>query len=359
MGRARTELRIGVVAPTREELIFGAGEPRPVVEHAVAAEAAGLDSVWVGESLLARPRFEPLTLLAAIAARTTRVTLGTAVLLPALRHPVALAHAVATLDGLAGGRLVLGVGAGAPVPGTDAELAAVGVGARGRAPRVEEGVDLARHLWRGPVPEWRSERWPLTDVDLGVRPAQPGGPPVWLGGDAPATLDRAGRAFDGWLPFVPDPARYADGLARVRDAAAAHGRDPDGQAAALYVNVTIDDDPAAARREQRAHLGAYYGTDPEVVTAFQASHAGTLASTADFLHGFVTAGARHLVVRATARHPADQLAAVAELAAALRARDRSPHATPTMSTPPRTPRRTPPTTPPTTATPSTTKGART
>lgn len=320
-----TALRVGVVAPTREELIFGAGDPGRVVDFCRDAEAAGLDSVWVGESLLARPRFEPLTLLAAVAGATSRVTVGTAVLLPALRHPVQLAHAVATVDQLAGGRLVLGVGAGAPVPGTEAELAAVGVAMRDRVGRLDEAVELARRLWRGPVPGWSSGRWPLAEVDLGVRPRRPGGPPVWLGGDAPATLDRAGRAFDGWLPFVPDPARYAAGLARVREAAAAHGRDPDPVVPALYVNLTVDDDPAVARREQQAHLGAYYGTDPELVTAFQASHAGTPASTLDFVGGFVAAGARHVVVRPTSRRPADQLAAVADLAAALRPARRPSH----------------------------------
>jgi len=311
-------LRVGVVAPTREELLFGPGDPGRVVDFCRAAESAGLDSVWVGESLLARPRFEPLTLLAAVATVTSRITVGTAVLLPALRHPVPLAQAVATLDGLAGGRLVLGVGAGAPVAGTEAELAAVGVAMSDRVGRLVEGIDLARLLWRGAVPAWESGRWPLADVDLGVRPCRPGGPPVWLGGDAPATLVRAGRAFDGWLPFVPDPARYADGLGRVRQVAADHGRDPDRLAAALYVNIAIDDRPNRARREQRAHLGAYYGTDPEVVTAFQASHAGTPASAAEYVHGFVDAGARHIVVRPTSREPAGQLAAVAELAARLR-----------------------------------------
>ncbi|MGH9262202.1 MAG: LLM class flavin-dependent oxidoreductase, partial [Acidimicrobiales bacterium] len=88
-------MKVGVVAPTREELLFGQGDARSVVAFAEHAEAAGFDSVWVGESLLARPRFEPLTLLSAMAARTTTATLGTAVLLPALRHPLLLAHALA------------------------------------------------------------------------------------------------------------------------------------------------------------------------------------------------------------------------------------------------------------------------
>ena len=66
-------------------------------------EQAGLDSVWVGDSLMAKPRMEPLSILSALAARTTRVRLGTAVLLPALRHPVLLAQSLATVDLISGG----------------------------------------------------------------------------------------------------------------------------------------------------------------------------------------------------------------------------------------------------------------
>ena len=81
----------------------GSPDTGSLLALAEAAEALGYDSVWVGDSLLARPRHEPLTLLAGVAARTRRVALGTAVLLPALRNPVLLAHQVATLDRLAEG----------------------------------------------------------------------------------------------------------------------------------------------------------------------------------------------------------------------------------------------------------------
>ncbi|MEZ5408620.1 MAG: LLM class flavin-dependent oxidoreductase [Acidimicrobiales bacterium] len=91
--------RFGILLPTREAVIYGdrTGDPRPLVELAVAAEAAGFDSVWAGDSLLARPRAEPLTLLAAVAARTSRVELGTAVLLASMRNPEQLAQSAATL----------------------------------------------------------------------------------------------------------------------------------------------------------------------------------------------------------------------------------------------------------------------
>ena len=104
------KVEIGVLLPTREAVMSGRFETAPLLRMAEQIEALGYDSVWVGDSLLARPRFEPLTLLAAVAARTTRVAVGTAVLLPALRHPLILAQVVATVDRIAEGRLRLGVG---------------------------------------------------------------------------------------------------------------------------------------------------------------------------------------------------------------------------------------------------------
>ena len=105
-----TSPKLGYLLPTREQIMEGRPETGPMLELATRAEAMGFDSIWVGDSLLARPRHEPLTLLAGVAGRVPRVQLGTAVLLPALRNPVLLAHQVATLDQVSEGRLILGVG---------------------------------------------------------------------------------------------------------------------------------------------------------------------------------------------------------------------------------------------------------
>ena len=103
--------RFGILLPTRRLIMTGDDNPNvgEIVSMARAAEQAGLDSVWVGDSLTAKPRLEPITALTAVAAHTNRVRLGTSVLLPALRHPVLLAQAVGTLDLISGGRTVLAV----------------------------------------------------------------------------------------------------------------------------------------------------------------------------------------------------------------------------------------------------------
>ena len=89
-------VEFGVLIPTREAIMSGRPETGPLLTMAERAEGVGFDSVWIGDSITAKPRHEPLTLMAAIAARTRRVRIGTGVLLPALRRPVVLAHVVAT-----------------------------------------------------------------------------------------------------------------------------------------------------------------------------------------------------------------------------------------------------------------------
>ena len=102
--------RIGYLLPTREKIMAGEPATEPLLDLAARAERLGFDAIWVGDSLFARPRHDPLTLLAGVAGRVPRIELGTAVLLPALRNPVLLAHQVATLDQVSEGRLILGVG---------------------------------------------------------------------------------------------------------------------------------------------------------------------------------------------------------------------------------------------------------
>src|SRR6266849_10925461 len=201
--------KTGLLLPSREALLWADGDLTVVVDAALQAEQAGYDSVWAGDSLLARPRGEPLTLLAAVAGATTRVTLGTAVLLPLLRNPLSLAHSLATLDRIANGRLVVGVGPGAELPGTHAELAALGLASDRRVGAMLSAIERVRRLWRNEE----------SGVELQPRPFRPCGPPIWLGGSGPRMLRLAGTTFDGWLPFSPTPAEYASGLRAVRDAA--------------------------------------------------------------------------------------------------------------------------------------------
>src|SRR5262249_28427846 len=116
--------KVGYLLPTREGVMQGKPAAAPLLALAERAEALGYDSLWIGDSLIDRPRHEPLVMLAGVAARTKRMVLGTGVLLPALRNPVQLAHQVATLDQISEGRLILGIGIGPDSPGIHAEFTA-------------------------------------------------------------------------------------------------------------------------------------------------------------------------------------------------------------------------------------------
>jgi probable F420-dependent oxidoreductase len=289
-------VRIGYLVPTRESVMAGRHEAAPLLALAERAEALGYDSVWVGDSLLARPRHEPLTLLAAAAARTRRVALGTAVLLPVLRNPVVLAHQVATLDRIAEGRLILGVGIGSDVPNIRAEFEAAGVPFEKRAARTLEGLRLCRALWRGAPVDWQG-RWTVRQGVLGPTPHRPGGPPIWLAGSVPATIERVGRHFDGWFPNGPSPQDYAATWARMRAVAREAGRDPAALTGAAYLTLAVDEDAARAQARLDDFLATYYGQRPDVMRKKQACYAGPLAGAREWLHGFVAAGASHLVLR--------------------------------------------------------------
>jgi alkanesulfonate monooxygenase SsuD/methylene tetrahydromethanopterin reductase-like flavin-dependent oxidoreductase (luciferase family) len=278
---------LGLLLPSREVLLWGDSNLRFLVDTAIEAERLGFHSVWAGDSLLARPRGEPLTLLAAIAGATKRVRLGTAVLLPLLRRPVQLAHVLVTLDRVSQGRVIAGVGPGADVPGTREELAAVDMSADRRVNALLQGIDRCRMLWRDEDPSMKLLPPPFT----------PGGPPVWLGAHGPRMLREAGTRFDGWLPFSPTPADYAAGLNVVREAAAKAGRKPTDVTAGVYLTLAIAEDGQTAAAEFDAYIRAYYGVPGEVMARVQASHAGTIDSATEWIGAYVEAGAQHVVMR--------------------------------------------------------------
>ncbi len=272
----------------------------PMLRLAEKAEALGYDSIWVGDSLLARPRHEPLSLLAAVAARTTRATLGTAVLLPALRQPLILAHLAATVDLISEGRLVLGVGIAADNPAIRAEFAAAGVPFDERVKRMLEGLDLCRGLWSGDPVTKAGGFFPVDGAVLLPRPHRPGGPPLWLGGGGPLARRRSALRYDGWFPIGPDIGAFRDGVAEVRELAATAGRP--APTVAMYVTVVIDDDVAAAEAALDRFLADYYRVPAAAMRAFQACCAGPADEVAAGLAAWAEAGADHLVIRFAGDH---------------------------------------------------------
>jgi probable F420-dependent oxidoreductase len=275
----------------------GAPDLSKIIDLAVRAEELGFDSVWVGDSILARARLEAVTTLAAVAARTQRVKLGTAVLLPALRHPVMLANEAANVDILSHGRLILGLGVATNNQSIAREFTACGVDFAHRLGIFEECVALMRRLWTEPSVTFHGRHFQLQDVSLGLRPIQTSGIPIWIAGAVDNAQRRALRLGDGWFPISRSPEVFAAQWERLQALAREMDRDVQALPRCVYTTLNINTDVAQAQREMQTFIEGYYSAPYEILARQQGLCPGTAASCADWLNAFVAAGAQTLVLR--------------------------------------------------------------
>jgi alkanesulfonate monooxygenase SsuD/methylene tetrahydromethanopterin reductase-like flavin-dependent oxidoreductase (luciferase family) len=308
--------RIGVLLPTRELAIVGDYSMAPLVDFAQQAEDLGFSSLWTGDSLFARPRLDPLIVLSTVAAVTRTVTVGTAALTAALRHPIIGASMIASLDQASRGRLVLGLGAGFPIPESADEFAAVGVPFEGRAGRLDETAALWRRAWgsrHGGETGFSGRHWQAERLDRLPGATTPAGPPLWLAGsDTPRVIERVAATYDGWMPFLPTAQAYATAWDAIRQRAASYGRPADAITPAFYATVNVNRDRDRARRELEEYVQGYYGRSLDLMSQIQAYGYGTAQECAEWLAGYVRAGARHIVIRVGTLDAAAQLKEIAD-----------------------------------------------
>lgn len=229
---------------------FSAEDPgswETLLEQAEALDRAGADRLVVsdhvvfGENLdeYARPEIggqaggkqptgpdghwlEPLTLLSVIAGRTRHIRLGTNILIAALRRPVVLAKIASTLDVLSGGRLDLGVGVG----WQREEYEAAGLQFEGRGRILDESLRICRLLWSTERASYQSASLSFDAIHMMPKPAQPGGVPLWVSGTVnPRVARRLAEFGSGWIPWGDAAADISAGIAGMRKALEAHGRD--------------------------------------------------------------------------------------------------------------------------------------
>ena len=302
----------GVLLPTRGVLVY-AGSNGPRVEQvwqmAETAERAGYDSVWVGDSITSKPRMEPLTAMAAVAARTSRVRIGTAVLLNALRHPVHLAHATATIDNISGGRTILGVGAGRSNNQMFVnEHAAVGVPIAERAARMEESIRVMRALWTGEPVSSEGEFYPLEDVELEPRPVQPS-IPLWISSNwVRRGLSRVAELGDAWITNVPSTDQFNQCWDRIEQCAAEIGRDPAEIGRCLYVSVNLNDSTEAALAEGDQYMQSYYSIPYDRISKQLLCVFGSPQKCIDTILAYKEAGADYFIVRFASPNQMHQMA---------------------------------------------------
>ena len=304
-------MKIGMLLPTRGLLLRGdqpANMDR-VIKLAETVEQAGLDSVWVGDSLVAKPRMEPLSVLGALAARTSRVRLGTAVLLLALRHPILLAQTLNTVDLISEGRLVIGAGVGGAFNDEQKrEWEAAGVPAKGRGRRFEEIIEIVQGLGLGKPIDFHGRDFDLDSVLMRPIPSQPKGIPFLLGthyrAQSQAQILRAARIGAGITSISDTPEEFAQVIQRVNEKAAGFGRDPDGFEKTFYLTINMETDLGKAETEAVAWLKGYYGSD---IWGTRWGPFGGAERVGDRIAEYVKAGADTVVVRFASFEPEKQL----------------------------------------------------
>ena len=235
-----------------------AGEYRETLDLVRLAESVGFDSAWVSEHHGASDGYLPslLPMLAAFAASTERMQLGTGIVLAPLHDPLRLAEDAAVVDQLSGGRLILGLGIG----WRPEEFRMFGVPRSERAVRTAETIDILRRAWTGRRFSFEGSAFSYDRVKVTPPPAREGGIPIYLGGYADAAVRRAGRMADGFITDADAIEEVRPALSKLDEAARSAGRDPRSLGIALIQNAFVANDADAweiARSGVAHQLGTY------------------------------------------------------------------------------------------------------
>jgi probable F420-dependent oxidoreductase len=277
------------------------GKPVPdagrLRDLAQSAEELGYDSIWAGDHISYRnPIVDIVVALSTFAASTERITVGAGIVLLPLRHPSVVAKEFASLDHVSGGRVILGVGVGGEAA---KDFEAVGVDPRERGARTDEAMQALRELFRGRA-SFSGRFFSFADVEIEPGPAQPGGPPLWVGGRSPAAIRRAATLGDGWIPIWVSVERFKEGLAQP----------PEHVVPAVTVPAHVGD-----KRHLYEHLRRRYAGDFTEHVVDRYCVAGTPDECAARVREYVDAGARHIVFNLAEAEDAERLAEVAFAAA--------------------------------------------
>jgi alkanesulfonate monooxygenase SsuD/methylene tetrahydromethanopterin reductase-like flavin-dependent oxidoreductase (luciferase family) len=308
-------------------VIIGAVTVPQLLDMAKHGEESGVfEAVWVGDSLLAKPRLESIALLSALAAVTRRVRLavGCMATFPQ-RHPVLLAQQWSSLDVISAGRAWLAVCLGGPneqSPAQALEHAVMGIKDTERVGRLEEGIVILRKLFHEEKASHRGKYYQFEGVTLQPRPLQ-NPMPIWIasnptgltwkdGASAPAPavergLRRVARFADGWMTNKVTPEEFKSQWERIQHMAREEGRDPAQIGCALYHNINIQPDRKAALEESKAFLDKYYTSNFSMKFVEGFTTAGSPQECIAELRAFFAAGIDHIALRMTSWDQTGQL----------------------------------------------------
>jgi alkanesulfonate monooxygenase SsuD/methylene tetrahydromethanopterin reductase-like flavin-dependent oxidoreductase (luciferase family) len=316
----------GLTLPNRGVLL-GAVAPDELLSLGEAADRSGaFQSLWVGDSILAKPRLESVVLLGGLAGRTRQVRLGVACMASfAHRHPVLLALQWASLDVLSNGRalLIACLGGSDEMSAAQAlEHRTMGITSKERIGRLEEGIGLLRRLFTEERVTHSGRFYQTEGVTIEPRPLQR--PlPIWIASNPTTVTYKVGQAVDtrnversfrrvarladGWMTNKISPAIFAEQWGIIRQMAADEGRDPSALGNVLYHNININSDRKKALEETTRFLNRYYTANftPEFVQTWTAL--GTPAQCIEQFEEYFAAGVEEIAVRLTSWDQRGQL----------------------------------------------------
>jgi probable F420-dependent oxidoreductase len=253
---ADNHTRCGIELP--QVFFDGPVDMEHIRKFANKAETVGYDSLWLQERIIGDfIMLEPVTLLSYVAAITSKLKLGTSVILLPLRNPIQLAKAYSTLDCMSGGRAILGVGLGGGHLGSHEGV--FGYTREGRVTRFTEAVQIMKLLWTEPKASFQGRYWSFKDVSMEPKPAQKPHLPIIFGGHHENALRRAVKYANGWMGAGSSSSNaFVRESARIREFLGEAKRDPATFHFAKRVYLAVDNDKARAERRIREWFGLRY-----------------------------------------------------------------------------------------------------
>lgn len=309
-------MKLGFTLGNRS-VLFGATTNREMLELAALADNSGhFQSVWVGDSLLGKPRLEAIVLLAGLATRTRRVRLGPACMSSfTLRDPVQLAYQWASLDQLAEGRTVMVACTGiVQQQGGQVEAEIYGVTSKDRVERLSEWIEILKLLWTQDDVSYAGKHYQFAQLTIEPKPAARPRPPIWIANNARGdrelirrTHRRVVRHADGWQTALFDPHELAWRLQDIREQAEEAGRDPASIETSLYHNINLNPDREAALAESKRYLDIYYTADYTRQAVEQFVALGTPEQAVEHLKRIEQLGFDEVTLRITSWNQREQM----------------------------------------------------
>lgn len=313
---------VGLVLPNRGVLI-GATTVAELLDNARRAEDSGWDSVWVGDSLLAKPRIDAMTVLAAIAAVTSTVRLGVSCMASTpLRDPLLLAYQWASLDYVSGGRTIFVAcqGGGPGSGGFENELEAFGIERGTRATRMEEAIEIMRKVWTEDHVNFSGEHRRFRDVTVYPKPVQKH-LPIWLvanpdlgkPANVRSSLSRVARLADGWQTTHSHPEEVESMLSHLQAFASEMGRDLGSDfPVSMTLNISVGASRGQALDEAREFLDRHSDTSYTDDFLSKWVAAGTPDDCVEFIRRYRAVGVNHILLRPASFRQAEQIVRVSE-----------------------------------------------